>query len=69
MPIFIPVFIVLFIIVPVILTRLAAPMLGVRTLSGWFLLFMVITALNWQMWQAPRLPAGPVAPRAQALAP
>lgn len=53
MPIFIPVFIVLFIVVPLILTRLAAPLIGIRTPSGWLLLFIIITALNWQMWQAP----------------
>lgn len=56
MPIFIPMFIVLFIVVPVVLTKLAAPMLGIRSPSGWFLLFMIITAMNWQMWQAPKDP-------------
>lgn len=52
MPIFIPLFIILFIVVPLVLTRLAAPLIGITTVSGWFLLFMAITALNWEMWQA-----------------
>lgn len=56
MLIFIPLMFVLFIVVPAILTRLAAPMLGVRTASGSLLLFFIIAGLNWYMWQAPQAP-------------
>lgn len=68
MPIFIPLFIILFIAVPLVLTRLAAPLIGARTRGSWFLLFIVISVLNWQMWQAkPPPPAQSVA--VQGLAP
>lgn len=49
-------FIFLFIVVPILLTKMAADMLGIRRWSPWLLLLLVITALNWQMWQAPKAP-------------
>lgn len=52
MVIFIPVFLFLFVVVPVLLTWMAAPMLGIRRLPYKAILFMVIAAMNWQMWQA-----------------
>lgn len=54
MIIFIPVFLFLFVIVPALLTWMAAPMLGIRRLPYKAILFMVITALNWEVWQAPQ---------------
>lgn len=57
MPIFVVMFIVLFIVVPYLLTKMAADLLNVRTRKAWILLFLAITALNWEMWQTPRAPS------------
>lgn len=58
MPIFIPVFLILFVAVPLLLTRMAGDMMGIRRWSSpWVVLLIVITALNWEMWQVPREPA------------
>lgn len=64
MPIFIPVFLILFVGVPVLLTNLAADLLKARGVRNWIVIFIVIAALNWQAWQAPR----PVAPVAMGVA-
>lgn len=60
MPIFIPVFLILFVGVPVLLTNMAVDLLRARGVRNWIVIFIVIAALNWQAWQAPR-PAAPVA--------
>lgn len=52
--IFIPLFIILFIVVPWLLTKMAADLIGVRSRSTWWLLFIVISAVNWELWQAPK---------------
>jgi hypothetical protein len=59
MPIFIPAFLILFVVIPYFLTKMAADLLGVRRRASWLALFMVIAALNWELWQAPRDPARP----------
>ena len=56
MPIFIPLFIAVFIVVPLFLTHWAADMLGARRWRMKLLLLVIIGALNWQVWQAPKLP-------------
>ena len=67
MLIFIPTFIVLFIVVPWLLTKMAADLLGIRQWRPWLVLFAVIAALNWQMWQAPKpAPVHQVAGRGSA---
>lgn len=61
MIIFIPMFIGLFIVVPILVTWLAADLLGIRGFAIRVVLFAVIAVLNWQWWQAPPKPAVEVA--------
>ena len=56
MIIFIPIFIFLFIVVPLLLAKMAADLLGLRSWRLKLLLLIGITVANWQMWQAPKEP-------------
>lgn len=57
MPLFIIMFILLFALVPWLLTRMAADLIGIRTRKAWWVLFIVISVGNWEMWRAPKHPA------------
>ena len=54
--IFIPVFAVLFIVIPAFLTKMAADLIGIPDLKLRLVIFLVISGLNWQMWQIPKPP-------------
>jgi len=67
MIIFVPVFLFLFVVVPALLTWMAADILHIRRRPWKLMLFALIAALNWQMWQTPK-PAHP-APATEASRP
>lgn len=66
MPIFIPAFIVLFVIVPILIERMASDLIGVRRGISRVFMFLIIAALNWEMWQAPPVGTPPKAAAIQA---
>lgn len=56
MPIFIPLFIIVFIVVPLLIAKMAWDLLGIRSRMYRLALVLIIGALNWQLWQAPKAP-------------